>query len=235
MVVFGIVADDVGAREKFPSSARLELPTLRTELKNALPIVIQAEGVFVQARGRVLSSTPETCGVISRHPRRRRASRSSDLASATGLERGVRSFGANIGSSRADTQARYFFDHGNEIGQRANRVQGRRLGRADQAPRRGQHQGILDDHQRHAALVRGSGASRSWVPPEVRDGEGSPPSFTSTSVFGRRNRPARSGWRRRRRGFRVETAGSRPAGGRSKHDPGVSRGLAAAAGVIDLQ
>lgn len=31
---------------------------------------------------------------------------------------------------------------------------GRRLDGADQAPRRGQHQGVFDHHQRHAALVQ---------------------------------------------------------------------------------
>jgi hypothetical protein len=40
----------VGAREKFPSSACLELTTLRTELKSARPIIIHAEGVLVQEK-----------------------------------------------------------------------------------------------------------------------------------------------------------------------------------------
>ena len=59
----------------------------RTE--NGAPIIFHAEGVVVQEKGQALSSTPEACGMISHHARRRRVSLSSDLMGATGRERGV--------------------------------------------------------------------------------------------------------------------------------------------------
>jgi hypothetical protein len=41
------------------------LPTLRTKLKNALPLVIHAEGVLAVMKRQAFSSTPEACGVFS--------------------------------------------------------------------------------------------------------------------------------------------------------------------------
>ena len=54
---------------------------------------------------------------------------------------------------RADAQFAHLLDHGKEVRQRANRAQGRRTGRADQAPRSRQHQGVFDHHHGKAALV----------------------------------------------------------------------------------
>jgi hypothetical protein len=44
-----------------------------------VPIIIHAEGVLVLEKGQALSSTPEACGMIFYHPRRRRVSPRSDL------------------------------------------------------------------------------------------------------------------------------------------------------------
>ena len=52
----------------------------------------------------------------------------------------------------ADVQLQHFFDHWQEVCQRSDRSQWRRLRRTDDPPRRCQHERVLHHVQRHSAF-----------------------------------------------------------------------------------
>ena len=87
----------------------------RTE--DGVRIIIHAEGVLVQQKGQALSSTPEACGVIFHHPRRRRVSRALIWWLLPGGSLACDLLAQMLKVVRADTQVRDFLDHWNEVSQ----------------------------------------------------------------------------------------------------------------------
>jgi predicted dehydrogenase len=106
-----------------------------------------------QEERRAISSTPQACGLLfiiragGAHWAWLR-----DLALPDGRE--VGEFVPQVVEVVwTDVRLQHLLDHRKEIRQRANRTQWRRPGRADQAPRGCQHQGVFDHHHGKAALV----------------------------------------------------------------------------------
>src|SRR5579883_205598 len=107
-------------------------------------------------------------GSGSHHPRRRRAlwkeRERGDIIYAVGVRGAVSSSARNAGPCefvaeivevlRSDTHFQHFFNHRQEISQRANRVQGRSIGWPNQAARRRQHQRVFDHVHRKTALIK---------------------------------------------------------------------------------
>ena len=123
--------------------------------------IIHAEGVFFGGRGgSAISSTPQACGLVFHHPRRRRASGIGGEG-LPGLGNAFELVAKILEVIRADAQVEHFLDHRQKISQRTNRAQRWGIGGPHQAAGRRQHECVFDHAHGDAALVELRGQHRS--------------------------------------------------------------------------